>query len=211
MEKGIYIIAAISVALTLSSCGEEVVTENEDEVEETICFYTYEDQSTTFEWTGYKTTSKIGVKGTFNEMTISGDESSDDPIALLESLTFSMTTASVETGDEGRNKKIAETFFGSMASPETITGKVKELNDQGMAIISVTMNGATADVEGEYTLVDGAFEFTSTVDVSMWTALASLEALHELCVDLHTGDDGVPKTWTEVGLSFSTRLTSDCD
>lgn len=212
MKKGIFILAAITTALTLSSCGGDSTTEEEsDEAEEEICFYHYDDGSSVFEWTGYKTSSKVAVKGSFNEMTITGDESSDDAIALLESLSFSMTTATVETSDEARNKKIAESFFGAMIATEMITGKVKKLSDDGKAVISITMNGVTADIDGMYTLVDGKFEFTSSVDVSMWSAIGALESLSAVCSEKHTGDDGELKTWSEVGLMFSTQLTSDCD
>ncbi len=211
MKQGLFILAAITTTLTISSCGGDPTIEEEEKVEEEICFYHYDDQSTIFEWTGYKTSSKVGVKGSFNEMTITGDESSDDPIALLESLTFSMTTSSVETSDEARNKKIAETFFGTMTDTEMITGKVKKLSDNGKATISITMNGVSADIEGDYTLEDGKFEFTSSVDVSMWSAVSALEALNVVCSEKHTGDDGETKTWSEVGLSFTTQLKSDCD
>jgi len=212
MKKGIFILAAITTALTLSSCGDEDTTEAEmDEEEKEICFYHYDDASSDFEWTGYKTSAKVGVKGSFNEMTITGDESSDDAIALLESLSFTMSTATVETADEARNKKIAESFFGVMESTEMITGNVKKLSDDGKAVISITMNGVAADIDGIYTLEDGKFEFTSSVDVSMWSAIDALSSLSAVCSEKHTGDDGELKTWSEVGLMFSTQLTSDCD
>ena len=123
---------------------------------------------------------------------------------------FSMNTASVETNDESRNKKIADLFFGTINTP-TIDGSVKKLKDNGKAIIEVTMNGVSADVEGDYTLVDGKFSFSTSVDVSMWNAMLGLETLNAACYDLHSGDDGVSKTWTDVALSFSTQLETDCD
>lgn len=200
------------MALTLSSCGDEETTGDEvGETDEEICFYHYDDGSSEFQWTGYKTSSKVGVNGSFNEMAITGDESSDNAIALLESLSFTMSTATVETSDEARNKKIAESFFGAMEATEMITGNVKKLSDDGKAVISVTMNGVTADIDGEYTLEDGKFEFTSSVDVSMWSAESALASLSVVCSEKHTGDDGELKTWSEVGLMFSTQLTSDCD
>ncbi|MFT5779143.1 MAG: hypothetical protein ACI837_002100 [Crocinitomicaceae bacterium] len=212
MKKGLFIIAAISTALTISSCGgEDTTDENNEPTPKEICFYTYDHGTSTFEWTAYKTSSKVAVKGSFNEITVTGDESSDDPIALLKSLSFSMTTATVETSDEARNKKIADSFFGAMASTEMITGKVKALGKDGKATISVTMNGNTADVVGDYTLEDGTFTFTSTVDVSLWSAMDALKSLSVVCSEKHTGDDGELKTWSEVALSFSTQLTSDCD
>lgn len=210
MKKGIFWSLAIAGTMVFASCGGG---EGEEVVEETpleICFYKYNNASSEFSWTAYKTSAKVGVGGTFNEIEISGDESSDDPITLLESMTFSMNTASVETNNEERNGKIANLFFGTINTP-TIDGSVKELNDSGKAIIEVTMNGVSVDIEGDYTLVDGKFDFSSSIDVSSWNAGAGIETLNTACYDLHTGEDGVSKLWSEVTLAFSTQLESDCD
>jgi polyisoprenoid-binding protein YceI len=209
MKKGIFWSLAIAGTMVFASCGGEAEVEVED-VPVEICFYKYNDASSEFAWTAYKTTDKKPVGGSFNEIEITGDESSDDAVALIESLKFSMNTASVETNDESRNEKVANSFFGTINTP-TIDGSVKKLNDGGKAIIEVTMNGISVDVEGDYTLVDGKFSFTTSIDVSAWNALSGIEALNEVCKDLHTGDDGVSKTWSEVALSFSTQLESDCD
>lgn len=208
MRKGIFWSLAIAGTMVFASCGE-----NEEVVEETpleICFYKYNDASSEFAWTAYKTTEKKPVGGSFNEIEITGDESSDDPIALIESMKFSMKTASVETNNDDRNQKIANLFFGTINTP-IINGSVKELNDDGKAIIAVTMNGVSVDVEGDYTLVDGKFSFNATIDVSSWNGMLGIETLNEACYDLHAGDDGVSKTWSEVALSFSTQLETDCD
>ena len=162
-------------------------------------------------WTAYKTTSKVDVGGTFNEITITGEKSSDDPKKLIKSLSFSINTASVETNDEGRNKKIASFFFGNMKEPATITGKVKSLGENGKATLEIKMNGVSTDVVGDYTLVDGTFDFSATIDVGKWDALKALQTLSEACREKHTGDDGILKTWSEVALTFSTQLSSDCN
>ena len=209
MKKGIIWSLAIAGTMVFASCGgnEEV------EVDETpleICFYTYDSTATEFAWTAYKTTAKVGVGGTFNEISITSDGTSDDATALIESMKFSMKTASVETNNEERNGKIANLFFGVLNTP-TIDGRVKNLNDEGKAIIEVTMNGVTADVEGDYTFVDGKFSFDTAVDVSIWNAMLGIQTLNTACEELHSGEDGVTKLWSEVTLSFSTQLISDCD
>ncbi len=210
MRKGIFWSLAVAGTMVFAACSSG---ESEETVEETavdICFYKYNDASSEFSWTAYKTTDKVAVGGTFNEIEIKGDEASDDPVALIESMSFSMKTESVETNNIERNGKIASLFFGVINTP-SIDGKVKELNDDGKAIIEVKMNDVSADVEGDYTLVDGKFTFDATIDVSMWNAMAGIESLNEACYDLHTGEDGVSKLWSEVTLSFSTQLSSDCD
>lgn len=209
MKKGIFLSCAIAGTLVFASCGGNEKEEVEEKPLE-ICFYEYDNASTEFSWTAYKTTDKVAVGGTFNDITITSDGSSDDAMALLKSMKFSMKTASVETNNEERNGKIANLFFGTLNTP-SIDGKVKEVNDNGKAIIEVSMNGVTADVEGDYTLVDGKFSFSTAVDVSIWNAMLGIKTLNTACKDLHTGGDGVSKLWSEVALSFSTQLKSDCN
>lgn len=210
MKKIISIASFFALGIVFTACKGDTETAVEpDESAKGACFYSYNEGATTFEWTAFKTNDKVGVKGGFNEITVES-EGSDDPIAVLESITFSMKTSSVETNDEGRNGKVAKFFFETINTP-TIEGRIKSIGKDGKAIISVTMNGMNADVKGDYTLNDGDFSFTSTIDVSLWNALEGIKALNTECNDLHKGKDGVSKLWSEVALSFTTSLSSDCD
>ncbi len=208
MRKGIVWSMAIAGTMIFASCGGNEEVKEETPLE--ICFYAYDSTSTVFAWTAYKTNAKAPVAGTFNEIIITGETSSDNPVAMIESMKFSMKTASVETQNPERNGKIASLFFGTINTP-SIDGRVKKLKDNGKAIIEVSMNGMKADVEGDYTFVDGKFTFDTTVDVSIWNAMLGIQALNTACKELHTGDDGVSKLWSEVTLSFSTQFISDCN
>ena len=210
MKTRILALSTMILALGLSSCGDDAESVDQDKSDEGICIYSYNDGTTDFEWTSYKTSAKVPVAGTFNEITVTS-ESSEDPLEVIKSLNFSMNTASVETTNEERNGKIAEHFFGTLSTPE-ITGKVTAVNEEsGKATIMVTMHGISIDIEGDYTMEDNTFSFTSSIDVGKWNGMAGIEALNTVCSDLHTGDDGVSKLWSEIGLSFSTTLSSDCD
>jgi hypothetical protein len=207
MKKGVFYSLAIAGTMVFASCGG-----NEEVVEETpleICFYTYDSSATEFTWTAYKTNDKKPVPGTFNVIDITSDGSSDNPMALIKSMKFSMKTASVNTENEERDGKIAQFFFGTIKT-SSIDGRVKELKDNGKAVIEISMNGVKADVEGDYTFEGGKFTFDTSVDVGKWNALSGIQALNTICKELHTGDDGVSKLWSEVALSFSTQFISDC-
>lgn len=209
MKKGIIYSLAIAGTMVFASCGGEVEEVMDDKPLE-ICFYTYDNATTEFAWTAYKTTEKVAVGGTFNVIDITSDSSSDDAAALIESMKFSIETASVNSANEERDGKIADLFFGTL-NTASIDGRVKMLKDNGKAVIEISMNSVKADIEGDYTLVDGKFTFNTSVEMSIWNAMNGIETLNEACNDLHTGEDGVSKLWSEVALSFSTQLTSDCD
>lgn len=210
MKRSIIALAFAGLITGLTSCGGKEEQTTEQVKEEKACFYSYNKEMTVLEWTAFKFTEKKGVTGTFNEINISGIERSDDPKKLIESLSFKIPTATVETQNEERNGKIAKLFFGTIGTEE-IKGKVKSLSDNGKATIQIEMNGMKQDVVGDYTLEEGKFSFNATIDVMKWNGDAGITALNTACKDLHTGTDGKSKLWSEVELSFTTELLSDCE
>jgi hypothetical protein len=191
----------------LFSCGGNDTETTKSTSEK--CTYTVVNENSTLDWTAFKFTERKGVTGTFREINIDGLESSEDPKTLIESLSFSIPTSTVETENPERNGKISKQFFGTI-STEKITGEVKSLGKNGKAVISIKMNGVSKDVTGEYTLNAGTFVFKAAIDVVDWNAGGGIAALNAICKDLHTGTDGVSKLWSEVDLSFTTVLKKEC-
>ena len=167
------------------------------------------DTETTKSTSGKCSYSVVNENSTFREINIDGLESSEDPKTLIESLSFSIPTSTVETENTERNGKISKQFFGTI-STENITGEVKSLGKNGKAVISIKMNGVSKDITGDYTLNAGTFVFKAAIDVVDWNAGSGIAALNAICKDLHTGTDGVSKLWSEVDLSFTTVLKKEC-
>lgn len=215
MKKGtLFTIALSLVFFTACNSGGEgsstdEATGSEQGEGKTSCMYRYNEGTSKLTWTGYKTTDKKGVPGSFNEITVSSEQN-EDPKKVIESISFSIKTSSVETNDESRNEKIATLFFEVMNTP-FIEGKIKELKDDGTAVFEIMMNSITIDVEGNYSLDGAQFKWSSDIDVSTWNGMKAVESLNEACKELHTGDDGVSKTWSEVKLELDVELLSDCD
>jgi YceI-like domain len=210
MKKLRYSVLFILSATFLTSCGGQEQKEETSKDEEEVCFYKYNEGSTVLEWTAFKFNEKAPVKGTFKEINFDGTLESDDAMTVLKSLSFDIPVSSVETQNEERNGKILEHFFGSIAT-ENLTGKMVSLNENGEAIIEISMNNMAKQVKGTYTFVDGRFDFSGTMDVLDWNAGKGIDMLNKICKELHTGTDGVSKLWSTVDLSFSTILESDCD
>ena len=208
MKNSIVFLAAVTVTLLMSSCTSEP-KEIEVVKPEPTCKYSYNSESTEFEWTAFKTTEKVGVAGSFNEIKVTSIEVDNDQ-DVIESIKFSMNTASVETNNEDRNGKVAKHFFETI-NTETIDGSIKSLGEDGKAIIEISMNDLTIEVEGDYELNVGIFTFETMIDLSLWNAISGVDALNEICKDLHTGEDGVSKLWSEVQLSLKTTLTKTCE
>lgn len=208
MKNRIALLAGLTLTLLISSCKTET-KEAESVMPEPVCKYSYNEDATEFEWTAFKTTEKIGVPGTFNEIDVKSIMSENDK-EVIESITFSMNTASVETNNEDRNGKIATYFFEKIKT-ENLEGKILSLGENGKAIIEITMNDMSIEIEGDYELNVGIFTFDTSIDLSLWNALSGVEALNTICKDVHTGKDGVSKLWSEVKLSLKTTLTRTCE
>ena len=215
MKKKIFSLALLS-ALFFSCDSEDNDVAVEAEERETIqnCLYSYNSANTKLDWTAYKFLSKAGVGGTFNRIDVESMDNAADPVALIESLKFSIPINSVETNDQGRNGKIQEFFFGSLASTDLLTGSVVSLGDNNIAVMEITMNEITQNVEGDYTLEGSTFTWNTEINVNEWNAEAGLNALNEECKDLHTdyeNGDTESKLWPDVTISFSTTLIENCD
>jgi len=217
MKRTIFALALISVALVGCNSGQEdSEMEGEVEVKEIQnCIYTYIPNNTDLRFTAYKFLRKAGVGGTFTAIQVDGELSGAIAKDVIESLSFSIPTSTVETNNLDRNKKIDSLFFGNMIGTSMITGEVVELNEADkMATLKITMNEISKDVKGEYTLEDNKFKFAAEIDVNNWNAEKGLTALNEACYDLHTdveNGDTVSKLWPDVSLEFETILEKKCD
>lgn len=217
MKKTI-LFSGLLFGLLATSCGEQDVADNEDvklEVKEIQnCIYTFSAEKSTLDWTAYKFTRKAGVGGTFTQLQVDGKKKGAVPKDIIESLSFSIPTSTVETNDVSRNKKVDSLFFGGLEETALITGNVVSLGDNGKATMMIKMNNIENEVVGDYTLEGNKFSFNTEISINDWNAEKQLEALNIACKDLHTdleNGETESKLWPDVTISFSTELTKECD
>jgi hypothetical protein len=196
--KGITFVAGLVV---LAACGGKSEASKESTEKKT---YSYNHENSIMEWTAFKFVSKAPVKGTFNKIVVSSISEADNVKTLAESFGFTIPVNSIETQDESRNAKIVQFFFGTMQTTE-LTGRIVQLKEDGSAELEVTMNGITGIVKGTYEIVDANFAFKATMDISKWNSDKAIAVLNENCKENHT-ENGVTKVWSEVDLSFTTKL-----
>src|SRR5690606_3693623 len=102
---------------------------------------------------------------------------------------FSIPISSLFTNDATgtRDPKILQFFFGVMTNTEFITG-VFHVSDNDKYSIDVTMNGETSSIP-----------LTSEM-------VSDTEYIYKGTKVLHTGPDGVTKTWSEVAVQAKVLL-----
>ncbi len=216
MIKNIFLPLSIFAAVTLSSCGGNDVTETATNVEnnaEETCFYSYEEGSATVRFTAFKTTEKIGVGGQFDQVNVTAGEKSTKITDVLNTIKFNIKTGSVNTNDEGRDAKLVEFFFGKMNETDMILGQVKATtgdNTAGVCTFYLTLNGVEKEVAMDYTVTDDNIKLSGAIDLTDFNGLEAVESINTACKALHTGADGVSKTWPNVDLVIEAKLTKDC-
>lgn len=201
----------VNTACTSESDNSEVAETPKSEIQN--CYYAFNMASTELNWTSYKFESKAPVGGTFNEINIEEPGKLNDPMAVIEQLSFSIPVSSIETNNEDRNGKIARLFFGTLSNTENITGKVVSISEDKL-MISITMNDISKELEVDYKMEGETFAFSSVIDVNDWNGQAGIKALNNECKELHTNTlegETEPKLWSEVAISFKTTLAKTCD
>jgi hypothetical protein len=166
------------------------------------------------QWTAYKFTNKTPVKGTFNTTELIGTTSAKTLAELALGLKMDIDGASFESGDPGRNATVQQFFFEKFNPPFKMRASVKDMqgNDrQGTIVIDIDMNGATKSIPFAYTVSEeNLLEAKSSLEMMDFNLKGAYDSLHDACEVLHTGEDGVSKTWTEVGLLLTGKFQKQC-
>lgn len=200
----------IASSLIISSCG----TDNSAENKEIACFYEFENTSTVnLKWTAYKTSDKVAVGGTFNDVLVKGGEKSTKLTEVLNTVTFTILTNSTNTTNPDRDQKIVNSFFGAMLGTDIITGQVSGVegdNEKGKCSFFVTMNGVEKEVVLDYTVADNVVKLVGELDLNNWNGSEAVASLNKVCEDLHKGADGVSVLWPNIGIELEVALSKRC-
>jgi len=196
MRKPILLVLAIFIVM--SACKKEVKKEPAkfSVVAETI----------TVNWTGYKTTSKIPVKGQFKTVEISNSNEAATAIEALNGTTFSLPVSSLASDDDDRDGKLKQLFFGVMDATLSLTGSLR-LEENGKGFVNLKMNNVSKEIPITYIVSGQLVELNGTLDiVNDFKAQSALESISKACFELHKGPDLVSKTWSDVGIDAAIYL-----
>ena len=193
--KKTLLVLSIAVASLSYSCKEtkkdkmnDEVTNSTENVKELFSLVT---DSTKVSFTAYKTTEKKPVGGTFKTINITKSNSGETALQAINGTEFSIPVSSLFTNDPTgtRDPKITELISGTF------------IVDGNKCSLDVTLNGETANIPLETEMnTEDSYTFTGVMDLKKWNATEALASLNKVCEVLHTGPDGVSKTWDEVAI-----------
>jgi hypothetical protein len=204
MKKSLSTILAIALFVSFISCKEKKKTDSE-QVSSTEKFFVVEPKTTTINWIAYKTTDKVPVKGQFTKLKIDNPIKGKTALDALNNLQFSIPVSSLFTKDTIRDGKLKKFFFGVMDNTELISGTI-HINNETSGSVDLEMNGVSQVLPITFFTSDQMITIEAVMDLDNWNAQNALVSLNEACKELHTGTDGVTKTWSEVKIEIATYL-----
>lgn len=187
------------MTVTFTSCKEKKNTKATEKM------FTVESEATSINWTAYKTTSKVPVKGQFTDVTIEPPQNALTVVEALNGLKFNIPVSSLFTKDTIRDGKLKKFFFGTMQNTNSITGTLT-LTNETAGSVKLTMNGIAKALPITVSINANIATLRATMDLDNWQGQLAIEALNAACSELHSGEDGIPKTWSEVNIEVITNL-----
>jgi len=162
----------------------------------------YDFKSLQVNWKAYKTPLKIGVGGTFNNVSINAIDKSSTK-NFLTSSTVVINTATINSKNVARDKKLVHYFF-NIQGVKKINIKVLSVNKEKI-YLDITMNGVTRTVPMRLDLKDDEAKADGYIDLADFHMLPSLAAITKACYKLHQG-----KTWQDVKIDFTLKTQKNC-
>ena len=112
MKKITLLVFAIIIGLSTISCKKEVKKDKDISQPTTEVGFSLDDSTAKIEWTAYKTTEKIAVKGEFTKISITNAKTSKNAFDLINGIEFSIPVSSIFSNNEDRDNKLKKFFFG---------------------------------------------------------------------------------------------------
>lgn len=212
MKKVTLRLVVFVLMLTVVSCGNkdkkpDYSSDKKTEVKEkeSSAKFAVQKAKNDIVFTAYKFTDKFPVKGQFKKVNVLSGGEGNSVKEAIHNTEFEIPITSLFTQDTSRDYKIRKFFFDVMTDTKTLTGKLT-ISDDAKGVATITMNGESHDVPFTYNITGSEFNMKAVIDVNQWNAGAALASLNKICKDLHTGTDGVSKTWSEVALDITSTF-----
>ena len=188
------------IALTIlafNSCKETTNKNEEQKIAQKS--YSIDLDKSSIHWTAYKTSEKVPVKGQFMTFNIENIKKGTSAKDALNGLKFSIPVSSIFSKDSIRDGKLNTFFFDIMKNTKLITGTLT-IGSENSGTVDLTMNGIDKEMPVTYTLENDIMTINAMMNLDNWQAQAALKSINEACKVLHTGPDGITKTWNEVDI-----------
>ena len=173
------------------------------------CIYSFSDSTIKLFWAGYKTTEKLKVLGSFQEIkTNHSDQKFSSIDELVNGITFSINSKSSESGDPIRDANLRDYFFNYLTDNFQINGNVSEYNNDFL-LANIDVLGVDRQVKFTHSIVNNVLKLRALISLDEMGAYKAYNSISTKCYDLHKGADGISKTWDEVNVILDIPFTKE--
>ncbi|WP_139958175.1 YceI family protein [Flavicella sediminum] len=200
MKNILKISLALFLVFNLQSCKNKPAKK---EVKEKT--YAIDANKTDINWTAYKTTDKVPVKGKFTLLNITKASPATTLTETLNNTEFSIPVSSIFSNNPDRDNKLKTLFFGVMKNTELLAGTLHITNETS-GYVDFKMNAVVEKLPFTYIVEGNKIQLEAIMNTDSWQAQSAIESINKSCFDLHKGADGISKTWSDVAISISIYL-----
>lgn len=200
MKKILLVITVLAISFSSISCKEKASKEKKTEKQEQT--FTIDANKSEINWTAFKTTDKVPVKGKFTKLTIKNSTPGKTFADALNGTEFSIPVSSLFTNNADRDHKLKTLFFGIMKNAEILSGTI-HIDTPQSGYVDFSMNGIIEKLPFSYSANETSLQIKTIMDTNTWQAQAAIESINKACYELHKGADGVSKTWSDVAIDIS--------
>lgn len=211
-SKIIFLTAAFFVFI-IGCISEPSVKSSDSKTIKTECTFALLKDSSSVNWTAFKTNARVGVKGHFDMFKVGFPENVSSPVEALVGTTFDIETKSVNTGDLVRDPKLVQFFFNVLTNGQIIKGSIKSADGnekEGNGLINLMLNGIEKEISYTYQIKENSIYLKTGINLDEWNGSDAVKSLNTACYDLHTGEDGVSKLWPDIEIEVVAMLKKDC-
>ena len=206
MKKLVFYLMLLPLFVSIASCENEKKKKDNDKIE--VTNFIVDAKNSKINWTAYKTTDKLPVKGVFDEVTLLMNDPAQNKEDLLKGLEFEIPVGSINSNDSIRDFKLVKFFFEAMENTLSLKGKFTQV-ENGKGIIDLNMNGISSELPFNYQINDDIISINSTMNLDNWKAQLAIESLNKVCNEKHKAADGISKTWNEVAIMVEIKTIQD--
>ena len=200
MKKILLVITVLAISFSSISCKEKASKDKKTEKQEKT--FTVDANKSEVNWTAFKTTDKVPVKGKFTKLNIKNSTPGKTFAESLNGTEFSIPVSSLFTNNPDRDHKLKTLFFGVMKNTELLSGTI-HIDTPQSGYVDFSMNGIIEKLPFSYSTNEKSLQIKTIMDTNSWQAQAAIESINKACYELHKGADGVSKTWSDVAIDIS--------
>ena len=203
---------SLSFLLSCNTVQEQNIKVEEkknETVKPDTCIYSFSDSTIKLFWAGYKTTDKLKVLGSFQEITTNhADQKFSSIEDLVNGMTFSINSKSSESGDPIRDANLRDYFFNYLTDNFQINGHISEYND-AFVTANIDVLGIDRQVKFSHSVANNVLKMRALISLEELGANIAYSSISDKCYELHKGPDGISKTWDEVNVLIDVPLIKE--